>query len=354
MIRFSKARYFSLTGSLIAIIALYVLTFEEHGGFARSMDFDGGVQLEVEFSKGVEAGQVRDFFSSLKPPIDGTVTRFTDSQRNIYKIEAGAGIIEKLEGTDKAAAGADESVWDYILSFFVKKDLKADAKVSADKAEGAKQATGTDALAVIKDMVKKQWDPALGKYEEFAWVDTAKVGPSFGISLRQNAVKLLLVTMFFIIIYLTVRFEFRFGVAALMALLHDLLVVWGLVGILQIKPSVPLIAALLTILGYSINDTIVIFDRIRENLRGNEKGSIKAVVDESVNQSLSRTLVTSLSTMMAVLCLYFLGGEALEDFSFVLILGILIGTYSSIFVASAILVIWERLRGTMKQTETSS
>ena len=156
--------------------------------------------------------------------------------------------------------------------------------------------------------------------------------------------KLMAVTFLIIIIYLSMRFEFRFGVAAFIATLHDILITWGLVGALQIKPSITLIAALLTIVGYSVNDTIVVFDRIRENRKGNKKTPLKAIVDVSINQSLSRTINTSLTTLISIVAMYFLGSGDIKDFAFVLIAGITYGTYSSIYIASPVILIWDSIK----------
>mgnify|MGYP006105177257 FL=1 len=141
-----------------------------------------------------------------------------------------------------------------------------------------------------------------------------------------------------ILIYISLRFEFIFAIGAIAAIAHDVIITLGIFSILGYEVSLSVVAAFLTIVGYSLNDTIVIFDRIRENLKTLKRGSIIDTVNKSINESLSRTVVTSLTTLIVVLILYIFGGEVIHYFSFALIIGVLVGTYSSIFVASLIVV----------------
>ena len=169
-----------------------------------------------------------------------------------------------------------------------------------------------------------------------------KVGPTVGKELRFKALWAILLAMIAICIYITVRFEFKFAICALIALFHDVLVTLGIYSIAQRELSLPIIAAILTIIGYSLNDTIVVFDRIREDLGLMTNKNFKDIVNTSINQTLSRTLITSFTTLIVVLSLYFLGGSVINDFALVLLIGIIVGTYSSIFVAAPILVEWRR------------
>ena len=141
-----------------------------------------------------------------------------------------------------------------------------------------------------------------------------------------------------ILIYISFRFEFIFAIGAIAAIAHDVIITLGIFSILGYEISLPIVAAFLTIVGYSLNDTIVIFDRIRENMKTRKKDPVAATVNKSINESLSRTIVTSLTTLMVVITLYTFGGEVIHYFSFALIIGVLVGTYSSIFVASLIVV----------------
>lgn len=167
-----------------------------------------------------------------------------------------------------------------------------------------------------------------------------KVGPAIGKDLREKAVWALFYAIIGICLYISFRFEFRFAIAAIAALLHDLLICIGAIALTGREISLPVIAALLTIVGYSINDTIVVFDRIREGRRLMKRSDFKTIINTSINQTLSRTILTSVTTLGVVSALYFLGGEVINDFAFVLMIGVIVGTYSSIFIASPILVDW--------------
>lgn len=167
------------------------------------------------------------------------------------------------------------------------------------------------------------------------------VGPTMGKDLRRNAILALLFALVSILIYISCRFEFKFAVASIIALFHDVLITVGLFSLTGRELSMPVFAALLTIVGYSLNDTIVVFDRIRENIKFMPRENYQTIINSSINQTLSRTLLTSLTTFIVVLLLYLLGGIVIRDFAFALIVGIIVGTYSSIFVASPILVEWQ-------------
>ena len=165
-----------------------------------------------------------------------------------------------------------------------------------------------------------------------------KVGPKIGSELSGKAVMAVLYAITLILIYISFRFEFIYAIGAIAAITHDVIITLGIFSILGYEISLSIVAAFLTIVGYSLNDTIVIFDRIRENMKTRKKDPVAATVNKSINESLSRTIVTSLTTLMVVITLYIFGGEVIHYFSFALIIGVLVGTYSSIFVASLIVV----------------
>jgi len=181
------------------------------------------------------------------------------------------------------------------------------------------------------------------------------VGPIIGDELIRSSAILIIIGELFILGYLWIRFGFRFGTAAIIALLHDVLVALAALSIANREMSLPVLAALLTIVGFSINDTIVVFDRIRETRgRGLRKGETLAdVINTAINQTLSRTILTSLTVFLVVSILFVAGGEVLRDFAFALLVGVVTGTYSSVFVAAPIIVDWEnwsqsRQRGAKK------
>ncbi len=168
------------------------------------------------------------------------------------------------------------------------------------------------------------------------------VGPQVGADMRRKGILSILYAMVGILIYVTVRFQFRFALGAIVALVHDIVITVGVFSLFDKEFTLPVIAALLTIIGYSLNDTIVVYDRIRENIRRTPKEKLAVVVNNSINQTLSRTILTSGTTLIVVACLFILGGEVIHDFSFALIVGVLVGTYSSIFIASPILLMGGR------------
>ncbi len=160
------------------------------------------------------------------------------------------------------------------------------------------------------------------------------VGPQVGEELREDGGLAMLYALFGILIYVAFRFEYRFAVASIIALVHDVLITLGFFALTQMEFDLTVLAAVLAIIGYSLNDTIVVFDRIRENFRKLRKGSPEEVVNTSINQTLSRTIITSLTTLLVLFALFFLGGEIIHSFAVALIVGVVVGTYSSIYVAS--------------------
>jgi len=163
-----------------------------------------------------------------------------------------------------------------------------------------------------------------------------KVGPKIGAELSGDAVMAIFSALALILLYISVRFEWKYAVGAIAALTHDVLVTLGIFSLLDYEVSLAVIAAFLTIVGYSLNDTIVIFDRVRENIKTMKKITLDEIINKSINQSLSRTFVTSLTTFFVVLVLFLAGGEVIHTFAFAMIVGVLVGTYSSIFIASPI------------------
>lgn len=170
-----------------------------------------------------------------------------------------------------------------------------------------------------------------------------KVGPKVGRELILKALLAVFWAMVLILIYIMWRFELKFAVGAIVALLHDVIITLGIFSVLDIEISAPIIAAILTIVGYSLNDTIVVFDRIRENMKTSKKSlrELAQLINQSINETLSRTIITSSTTLIVVIVLYFFGGEVLRTFALALIIGIVIGTYSSMFVASPIVLDWK-------------
>ena len=243
--------------------------------------------------------------------------------------------------------------------------LKFEGAISIDEARNVLEKNGVQAdLQQFVDGNKllirvKKSDIPLGKVADrivevftnefsnnnFVVESSAEIGPTVGKSLQKDALVAIIVSLLAIIIYIAWRFEFKFGIAATIATFHDVLAVLGILFVLNTEITLLVVTALLTIAGYSLTDTVVIFDRIRENLRSKTKKALEETINRSINEVLSRTLVTVLTTFIAVASIFFFGGEVLHDFAFALLLGLIIGSYSSYFVASPILIIWKTKGG---------
>lgn len=173
---------------------------------------------------------------------------------------------------------------------------------------------------------------------------TTEIGPKVGGKLRKDALVAIMAATIGILIYVAFRFQFRFGIGATVATFHDVLAVLGIFYIMGREINLILVSALLTIAGYSLTDTVVVFDRIRENLKKGLKEPVDAVINQSINEVLSRTIIVSLTTLFAATALFLFGGEVIHDFALAIILGIVVGTYSSVFVASPVVILWGRGR----------
>jgi len=286
---------FIISGTLI-LISLVSLVL--HGGPKFGIDFRGGSFLEIKFEDKNDPEKV------LNIPIDDVRSAFA---------EKGLGDSE-------------------IKHYGSTQDISIQLDVKTIKGN--------------VDSTLTALEQELGsRFPEYNLIERRResVGPKIGQELVWAAVRAILLAMVLILVYIMFRFEFRFGVGAVAALFHDVIITLGLFSVLDIEITIPIIAALLTIIGYSLNDTIVVFDRIRENLKTFKRSisDYSGVVNQSINQTLSRTIVTSGTTLLVVIVLYFFGGEIIKGFAFALIAGIVVGTYSSIFVASPILVEWE-------------
>ncbi|HEY4745051.1 MAG TPA: protein translocase subunit SecF [Desulfuromonadaceae bacterium] len=205
--------------------------------------------------------------------------------------------------------------------------------IKIDKNAGA--AVGKSAEVVQAAFKKEYPDNA------FTVESTTEIGPSIGDKLRKDTLIAVAISLLGIILYIAWRFDFKFGIGATLATLHDCLAMFAAFYVMNKEINLLFITAVLTIAGYSLTDTVVVFDRIRENLHKNLKGAMQTIFNQSINEVLSRTIVTSLTVFLAAAALFFFGGEVIHDFSFALLVGVLVGTYSSVFVASPIVVLLE-------------
>lgn len=177
---------------------------------------------------------------------------------------------------------------------------------------------------------------------------TELVGPKAGKDLRQKGILAIVVGWAAMLIYITWRFEFKFAVGAIVALVHDVTITIGVFSLLDKEITLTIIAALLSIIGYSVNDTIVVFDRVRENIKARRKGTLAEVLNLSINETLSRTLLTSFTVLIAVVVLTIFGGGVIRDFAFALVIGVIVGTYSSIYIAGALVSVWQPTKSVRK------
>lgn len=276
--------------ALLIVISIGSLVY--HGGPNWGVEFTGGTELQVKLPEGPETETIRN---SLR-----------DSG---YEAEA----VQQF---------GLESDHEYLISFSPK-------VVSFDKIQDFK-----DNLNEIIDTTPEFSNAQIQRIDY--------IGPKIGKELVRKAIFSILLASIGILIYLVFRFELGFAIGAVIALFHDTIITLGAISITNKEFTLAIVAALLTVIGYSVNDTIVIFDRIRENMAKSLQKNFSTIVNEGISQTLSRTILTSVTVFIVLLPLFFLGGAVIHDFAFTLIIGALIGTYSSIFVASAFVVYWRR------------
>jgi len=275
---------------LLIVISLGSVIY--HGGPNWGVEFTGGTEVQVNFPQGPEVKFIRDSLETQG-----------------YQAEA----------VQQFGLASDH---EYLISFSPK-------VVSFDQ---------------IQDF-KEKLNEVITTTPEFADAQIQRIdyiGPKIGKELVQKAILSILLACVGILIYLVFRFEFGFAVGAVIALFHDTIITVGAISLMDKEFTLAIVAALLTVIGYSVNDTIVIFDRIRENMAKSLQKSFPNIVNEGVSQTLSRTILTGVTVFIVLIPLFFLGGAVIHDFAFTLIVGVLIGTYSSIFVASAFVVYWRK------------
>jgi preprotein translocase subunit SecF len=270
------------------VIAAGIISIVLQGGLNYGIDFAGGTLVQVKFK---EPTRVESIKNQLAPiGLDRSlVQRFGEKRENEYLIRV------------------ERSV----------SDLET---LSLEIAEALQRGYGKDGVEIRR---------------------TEMVGAKVGKDLRKKGILAIIYAMIGILIYITWRFEFIFALGAIVALAHDVMITVGAFSITDKEFTLPIVAAILTIIGYSLNDTIVVYDRIRENRRKMRREPFGRVVNASINETLGRTLLTSLTTLIVVVILFIFGGGVIHDFAFALLVGVLVGTYSSIFVASPIILTWQ-------------
>jgi preprotein translocase subunit SecF len=274
-----QSKRFGILSVLMVSISL-VLIFTK--GFNYGLDFAGGTLVQVHYDQKAPIKKVREAIAKEKQYEGASVTYFGNENEIIIRTKTSS------------------------------------------------KSLGKDMGDTMRELLK-----GTGKFE-IRRVDM--VGAKVGSELREKGMMSLFLAILGILIYVSFRFEWRFAIASVMALVHDVTIAMGAVVLFNVEVNLDTLAALLTILGYSLNDTIIVFDRIREGIQSSKESALDRIINESVTQTLSRTTLTSLTTFFVVLTLYLFGGEIIRGFSFTLLVGIIVGTYSSIFVASPILM----------------
>ncbi|MBN2356834.1 protein translocase subunit SecF [candidate division KSB1 bacterium] len=298
-INFIGARKFTYVFSAVVIIVgiAYIII---NGGPNYGTDFTGGTSMEIRFSTVVTPAQIRDAISDVGFG-DAEIKRIGEQSENTYLIRIG------------------------------------------QMAEGVQTA----------DIIQTELTKLFGQHG-YEILSVTQIGPKIGGELRRAALYSVVIALIGLLIYISWRFEFKFAVGAIIALFHDVIATLGIFTIVGMEFSLTVLAAFLTIVGYSINDTIVVYDRIRENLKVIRRENLTNVMNISVNQTLSRTLLTGVSTLVVLLVLFFMGGEVIHGFSFALFIGTLFGTYSSVYVASVIALDWQLWQEKRKSKRTAA
>ena len=296
-IDFLGARRFGFVISGALLLAGMISLFLQNGP-KLGIDFTGGTRVMVKFDKSVEISSVRDALAIVE--IEGETFDFSKAEIKLERDkELGDLVSVRLPKLPETVDDADEAVISKLFDTFPENvpDEIIEFKLSTDT-----------------------------------------IGPKIGSELRGKAVLAIVSSILMILIYISIRFQFKFAIGAIAALVHDVLITLGIFSIMDYEISLVIVAAFLTIVGYSLNDTIVVFDRVRENLKRLKQERYETIINKSINESLSRTVITSLTTFMVVFILWLAGGEVIRYFAFAMMVGILIGTYSSMFVASPVVV----------------
>jgi preprotein translocase subunit SecF len=371
-----NAKYFF--GLSFLLLAAGMASILAHHGLFYGIDFKGGTVVDVRFAAPPPVDTIRNGMTqqgmsnfTIVPVSDIATPNSNEVLINLEEKGEGAealdagktAILSALHATlgagepgkqDFNAAGADT-----IAEVLTRKDPLALGTAAGDRynqlARQLAQFRDRDRRGIVTDLSQLSGSGANANViaalrdafytSTFAIINVEIVGPKVGSELRRQAVVVTLYALGGMLVYIAFRFEWVYGAAAVLAVFHDVLITLGLFSIFHFEISLTVIAALLTLVGYSMNDTIVIFDRIRENSRLMRREPFKAIVNRSINQTLSRTILTSGLTFLTVLVLFLMGGQVLRAFSFALVVGILVGTYSSFGIAAPLVVAWNQWRG---------
>jgi preprotein translocase subunit SecF len=333
-IDFIGKRKIAFFGSL-AVIAISIVSLVVKGGPTYGIDFAGGTVVQVKFTNGIQPEGIKNALRSLDLGIT-SVQGFGERKEHEFLIRA-AKSTEALESLASEIKQLLEATYPQNKAE-VRRVEMVGPKVGKDLREKALLAMFSALLFIvvyISGRFELKWMVSIVMAS--CLIATLFVFAKLGVSIPILIIIAVLVTL-----ALSFYLKLKFAMGAIVALIHDVLITVGVFSLTNKEFTLPIIAALLTIIGYSLNDTIIVFDRIRENSRKYHRQAYELIINRSINETLSRTLLTSLTTLVVVIALFVLGGGIIHDFAFALIVGVIIGTYSSIYVASPVLIIWQQ------------
>ena len=365
-----------------ALIAVGIFAIFVQRGLKFGIDFAGGTQIAVQFAERPDLDRIRQVLQSANLGETG-IQRYDEQSKNRVLIRVqlqaseGRDVSQEVQNALRTGLQGPAATNPALLDINREgRDVLA-ARLGAadpDRVAGRPEIVGADYYGQVAERVvarrselgifrtladvdsvpgvtpaARAWLKANTYTGPFVLLSAENVGPQVGADLRKKAVLAVIWSIVGMLAYIAIRFRsLPFGIGAVVALVHDTLITIGILALLGREFNLVVVAALLTLVGYSVNDTVVVYDRVRENQRTPKKESLESVINRSINQTLSRTVLTAGATLLVCVALFFLGGEVLNTFALTLIIGIFIGTYSSIYVASAIVVIWKNLRAGRK------
>jgi len=358
------------------IIAVGIFLFYSHG-FNLGVDFTGGTNIEVSFRENISVNKIRAVLSDVG--LGKSMIQKVGEGQNKFFIKATE--VEEANENNTSSEGEEEQK-EANVTKLVEKALKSsseqenitgkiDLNNTSEKeivgwlvSKGVNRTTSEETALKIIELRNNNTTGLVNNFQElesigikaqalnvlkehtylgnFTFLSVEMVGPQVGVKMREKVTLATIWAMLGMLIYIAVRFQLIYGIAAVITLLHDVLITLTFILLFKVEMSLPVVAAILTIVGYSLNDTIVIFDRVRDNVKAMRGAGAGTLLNKSLNQTLSRTIMTSGTTLVVVMALFLFGGEVIHAFSFTLLVGVIFGTYSSIYQSCAWLHIWER------------
>ena len=359
-----------------ALIVAGFISIAAHGGLRFGIDFSGGTQIVLKFADRPDPAKIESILKPLNLGLEG-VQRYDTPEKNEVLIKVKQQAHEGRDITQEVFSALSAAMGGPAAGGKIDVNVKGHdtfatslAAVDPDNVNGRLGTAAAQHYASIGDAIvayrsqiglfrsaadidripnvspeAKNWLKQNSVIGPFTVLSADNVGPQVGRDLRTKALWAVLLSTGAMLVYIWFRFDVKFGVGAIVAIIHDTLITIGLLSLFNREITLVVVAALLTLVGYSMNDTVVVYDRIRENMKNNRRDPLPKIINDSINQTLSRTVMSSGLTFLVVVALFFLGGEVLNTFALTLVIGIIVGTYSSIYVAAPIVVIWNEIQG---------